>query len=226
MNSLKPLIVLLIALCLGQAAHGASSLGFGATTYSEDTLNLGDTLHINTYLKNYDTAAYASTLGFRLKINGIINVNQNIFPNPLQGQQLNLAPGDSLALNMIVVITPAYFVVGPDILVVWPYPTDGGIAHDSLIKQIIVRDYETGINEAALDEALKAWLQNDQFVINSDAALVELNRVSFYNLYGEITYSTPASNNTQIPLGHLPRGIYIAEIIYNGNQRKLVKISK
>ncbi|MBS1611279.1 MAG: T9SS type A sorting domain-containing protein [Bacteroidetes bacterium] len=226
MKSLKPLIVLLIALCLGQTAHAASSLGFGATTYSQDTLNLGDTLRINTYLKNYDTATYASTLGFRLKINGILNVNQNIFPNPLQGQQLNLAPGDSLALNMIVVITPAYFVVGPDILVVWPYPTDGGIAHDSLIKQIIVRDYGTSITEPNLDGAINAWLQYDQFIINTDAALIELNRVSFYNLYGEMVDDVPANNNTQIPIGHLPRGIYIAEITYNGNQRKLVKISK
>ena len=225
MKNLNPLIVIFSLLCFWQSA-GASNLGFGATTYSADTLNLGDTLRISTFIKNYSDTAYTSTLSFKLTINGIQNVNQNIFPNPVQGQQLNLAPGDSLQTNMIVVITPAYFVVGPDILVVWPFPTDGSIAHDSLIKQIIVRDYGTGIDEALKGDFIRTWLSNEQFNISTNTEQIELNHVSFYNLVGEQVYSTPIQNKSSIPVGHLPKGIYAAEIVYNGKYRKIVKVSK
>lgn len=225
MRLIKPLILtsFLIGFC---SIAEASSIGFGATTYSQDTLRIGDTLRIYTYIKNYDTNAYNSTLSFKLKINGIQNVNPNLFPNPVQGQQLNLAPGDSLAATMIVVITPSYFLVGPDILVVWPYPTDGDIAHDSLIKQIYVLDYGTGINDGDKGEFIRTWLQNGDFHIYTDGIDIDVNHVSFYNLYGEQVMNSPASNNTSIPFGNLPSGLYIAEIVYNGNQKKLVKFSK
>lgn len=224
MRLMKPLIILTAFISLAQLAN-ASSLGFGLTTYSQDTLQLGDTLRINTYLKNYDTATYASTVTFGLKINGVQNVNPNIFPNPLAGQVLNLGPGDSLQANLIVVITPAYFIVGPDILVVWPIPTDGKPARDTLTYNIHVTYPGTGIDDNGAD-FIRAWLINGQFNVLTEAGDINLNRVSFYSLSGQCILEAPLNGNTSIPFQSYPPGIYLAEIVYNGDQRKLVKFWK
>lgn len=212
-------------MCLCGTAR-ASNLGFGATSFSQDTLNIGDTLRIFTSIKNYDAATYNSTLTFKLKINGILNANPNLFPNPVAGQQLTLSPGDSLDVEMIVVITPAYFLVGPDILVVWPYPTDGSNAHDSIVKQIYVRDYGTGINDGDKGIFIRSWFANGEYNIYSDNVNINFNRVSFYDLPGQQVLDTPISGNASIPFSSFPSGTYIAVITYNGKQRKLVKFVK
>lgn len=225
MRWIKPLAVLGCLISM-YGSTKASSIGFGATSYSQDTLNIGDTLRIATYIKNYDNTPYNSPLSFKLKINGIQNANTNLFPNPVQGQQLNLNPGDSLAVNMIIVITPAYFLVGPDILVVWPFPTDEQAAHDSLVKVIYVRDYGTDINEGDKGSFIRSWFSNGQYNIYTDAADLNFNRVSFYNLTGEQMLDVPVNGNTSIPFGSYASGMYVAVITYNNNQKKLVKFSK
>lgn len=225
MRLIKPLTILGCIMCLCGAAS-ASNLGFGATSFSQDTLNIGDTLHIFTSVKNYDAAAYNSTLSFKLKINGVLNANPNLFPNPVAGQQLNLAAGDSLDVEMIVVITPAYFLVGPDILVVWPYPTDGSLAHDSIIKQIYVQDYGTGINDDDKGVFIRSWFANGEYHIYNDGINIDFNRVSFYDMLGQQVLDAPISGNASVPFSSFPNGTYIAVITYNGKQRKLVKFNK
>ncbi len=217
-----PLLLLLISFCA--LAQGQSSLGFGATTFSKDTLFLGDTLFINTYLKNNDVSPYTDTVAFKLKINGILNVNQNIFPNPLLNQGLNLAAGDSLPITLIAVITPAYYLVGPDILVVWPVANTGGLAHDSIIKQIIVVDH-TGLDELT-DPHLRLYYRQNLLNIEQNDGYVNLNRVRIFDLQGRELINRQLAGDTNLPFENYPAGFYLAEITYNGTARRIYRFCK
>lgn len=216
MNTLRFTLLLLAGFISSYC--GAQSLGWGNTTFSKDTLQLGDTLFINTYLKNYDSVAFSDTVSFGLKINGVVNVNQNLFPNPFVNQGINIPVGDSIPASLFVVITPAYFAVGPDILVVWPKADNGATAHDTIVKTIIVVE-STGLQDE--DEGkLKIFYDGGQLHFNLKPE-IELNRVRIFDLQGrEILQQNDAA---PIPFSAYPPGIYFADLNYNQNKRRILK---
>jgi len=219
--------LLLTVFILGAfGASAAIDIGLGTTVYVKDTLPYGDTLRINTYIKNYDIGSFTDSVNFGLKINGIQNINRNIFPNPIQGQQLNIAPGDSFPVSLIVVITPSYFQVGPDILVVWPIVAGGSPSRDSFTKPIVVI-LPNDINEpdGGYGSINSYWL-NNKLMINADNPEVNLEKVNVYNLNGQLIIQQNLEQSNSIPFDTQPTGIYIAEIFYNGQQRKVMKFVK
>jgi hypothetical protein len=224
MKKVRPLLFTVFA-CWAFSASAAIDIGLGTTVFSKDTLPFGDTLHISTFIKNYDTNVFTDSVKFGLKINGIQNVNQNIFPNPIQGQQLNIAPGDSFPVSLIVVITPAYFQVGPDILVVWPIVAGGSPSRDTLVKtiQVII---PTDINEPTGENNIKSYWFNNRLFINTDNPSVVLEKATIYNLSGQKIEEQPLGQSNSIPFNTEPAGIYIAEVFYNGNLRKVLKFVK
>lgn len=216
-------LFLLFSICCNHT-QAQSSLGFGATTFSKDTLFLGDTLFIHTYLKNNDTNAYTDTVAFKLKINGILNINQNIFPNPLNNQGINLPAGDSLSITLIAVITPAYYLIGPDILVVWPVANTGGLAHDSIIKQIIVVE-NTGLNDGP-DARLRIFCTQNQLNIESTDDNLGLNHVRIFDVQGRELVNREIAGSTSIPFRDYPTGLYLIEVTGPNNQRQVYRIYK
>src|SRR5687767_5688914 len=96
----------------------ASNIGWGPFTNSTNTLDYGDSLIISTSLINYDTLDFNDTVRFSFKLNDTINVNPLIFKTSFINP-LHIAAGGSIPGTITVIITPAYFLVGPDILVVW-----------------------------------------------------------------------------------------------------------
>lgn len=224
MKKVRPLLFTAL-LCWAFSATAAIDIGLGTTVFSKDTLPYGDTLHISTFIKNYDTNTFTDSVKFGLKINGIQNVNQNIFPNPIQGQQLNIAAGDSFPVSLIVVITPAYFQVGPDILVVWPIVAGGSPSRDTLVKPIQVV-IPTDINEPTGENNIKSYWLNNRLFINTDNPSVILEKVNIYNLGGQKIEEEPLGQSNSVPFNTQPVGVYIAEVYYNGNLRKVLKFVK
>jgi hypothetical protein len=227
LKSMKCIRITLLILLTGTSAllNAAGNLGWGATTFSKDTLFLGDTLIITTSLKNYDVQAYNDSVGFALTINSVLNVNQNIFPNPYPVQPVSISAGDSLPASLIIVITPAYFLVGPDILVVWPKAKGGTQAHDSIVKTIIVLDPTLGIDKQQKNLPLVNYRNNMLFVSSGDPE-TQLNRVRIFNLLGEELINAPLDEKNSIPFNKEPNGIYLAEVNYNGTQKRIIRIVK
>jgi hypothetical protein len=207
-------------------SSAASDLGFGAATFSKDTLYLGDTLFISTHLVNYDSVAYNDTISFSLKINGVINVNPNIFPNPFLIQPINIPSHDSIPANFLVVITPAYFQVGPDILVVWPIASDGSPTRDTLIKSIFVLDPSAvGISNEKIEQFRVFCFDNSGIIQSSDPE-IHLNRVRIFNISGQAVSDLALSHNNKIPFSDCPDGMYFAEVTFNSTQKRIVKFIK
>jgi hypothetical protein len=147
--------ILLIACFIALLPANASDLGIGATTFSQDTLQYGNTLIINTYVVNYDAVAYSGIIDITYELNGEENIDEKIFPDPLAGQLLTIPAHDSLPVLIHIIISPAYFLPGPDILVVWPICPDGGNPHNMLRDTIYVEDPTAIISPVNGEQQLK-----------------------------------------------------------------------
>src|SRR5580704_674840 len=98
MKKAKPLfLALLFCICFAANSMAGSGLGFGAYPLSKDTLQFGDTLYIRVSITNTDITAYNAIIAFGLKINGIQNVDRDMFPNPLFDSLVSIPGGDSVA---------------------------------------------------------------------------------------------------------------------------------
>ncbi|MES2620251.1 MAG: T9SS type A sorting domain-containing protein [Bacteroidota bacterium] len=220
------LFLLSAFICGTSLAYSASNLGWGTTTFSKDTLFLGDTLFITSFLKNYDPQAFNDSVQFSLKINGILNVNPLIFPNPFPNQPLNIAGNDSLPANLSIIITQAWFLVGPDILVVWPRANDGSRAHDSIIKTIVVLDPRSVGLKDETGERLRVFYRDEMILLEPENPEIIFNRVRIFNLSGQEIKNEAFNGGFPIPFDSPPKGVYYVEVTFNLNEKRILKIAK
>lgn len=203
-------VVLILAFAIISQLIHAQDLGFISTTVLNTNVDLGDTIFINTKLKNYDNSPYTDTIGFKLMVNGSIVSDPLVFKNPLAGQQLNIGSGDSLAVSFIVVTNNPVFLSGPNGLVIWPISDGGTDAHDSLFLQINLQP--TAIAEIEGTKVNVLYAQN-QFVVKSTSSvpqkaqviITDLTGAVISNIYGEFPFNIPAPG--------LPKGIYLVNVM-------------
>jgi hypothetical protein len=233
-NYLSAILILLS--CFGYRAEAQSDLGFGAFTINKDSLYVGNTLVITTKLHNYDTTtAYNDLLSVGLKINGIENVNQVLFPNPFYDQVVNLPSGDSVPVAMTITITSAYFDIGPDILVVWPIARDLSPPHYSIDTTIYVLntpvdtvpiDTPLGFKPIEDNPHLKAYYLNDNIYLKAKDAGISFNRVSVFDLAGKEIISQGTDGSKPIPFNMEADGIYFVKVTFNEGEMAVYKIVK
>jgi hypothetical protein len=211
--------------CLGSQLRAGSQLGFGPATLNRDTLNIGDTLSITSFVHNFDTAAYTNYISFGLKINGVQNVNQVIFPNPYYDQIININPGDSIIAKMKIIITSAYFEIGPDVLVVWPIAEDGSLPISSIDTTIIVRD--RGVDLKELNEnSIEPYYANRFIHFKADNPLTNLDHISVYDITGKEILRQVTDTNNPVPFSQEANGIYFIAINFNDGRNYVYKIVK
>ena len=212
--------------CLGPVLRAQSQLGFGVATFNKDTLNIGDTLFITSYVHNFDTAAYNNFISFGLRINGVQNVNPVLFPNPYFDQVVNINPGDSLIAKMKIVITSAYFEIGPDILVVWPIAQDGSAPVVSIDSQIIVQNTGVGLRDMSNDINLKAFYADKFIYLQAEATELTFHYVKVYDYTGKEILHQFMDGNHPIPFGKESSGIYFIEVNFNEGETRIYKFLK
>ena len=221
----KSTLLLTLILLISSLAQGAG-LGFGSFTFSRDTLGFDDTLNITAEIINYDTAVYYAPVDFGYKINGVQNVSASIFNASVSGQLVSIQPHDSVPVSIKVVVTPDYFEVGPDILVVWPIAFTGGNPNNVIEQQIYIPD-PSGINNIAIqDEQLSVYYAEQNIYISARKANIYLNQVRVFNLAGEEIINRSETNLETIPFSNESAGIYFIEVRFNDEQRKVFKLVK
>jgi hypothetical protein len=233
-NYLSAILILLS--CYGYKVEAQSKLGFGAFTLNKDSLYVGNTLVISTTLYNYnDTAAYNDLLSVGLKINGIENVNQVMFPNPFYDVMVNLPPGDSETVEMTINITSAYFDIGPDILVVWPIARDLSPPFATIDTTIYVLNQpvdtvdtgsNVGIKPVYDNRRLKAYYLNDNVYLKADDAGITFNRVSIFDLTGKEIISLNTDGSKPVAFNPEADGIYFVKVYFNKGETAIYKIVK
>ena len=148
-------LILLLFAGISQAAN----IGFGSYTFSKDTLNYGDTLVITTHVVNFGTSTFNDSISFVFEVNNIQNIDTKLFSNPIQGQIINMPAGDSIPLSLHLIISPSYYDIGPDILVVWPIIRNGNGAPtiQRIDSQIVVQAYGTGLKDLQDNKGVDAY---------------------------------------------------------------------
>jgi hypothetical protein len=211
--------------CAWPFAGAGAQLGFGPAVFNKDTFNIGDTLRITSFVHNFDTATYHDYISFGLKINGIQNVNQVLFPNPYYDQVININPGDSIIANMTIIITSAYFELGPDILVIWPLAPDGSLPVFSIDSSIYVRK-PVGIDELNDNKQLKAYYTDKFIYLKAEAPGIVFNRVHIFDLSGREILNESTDGMHPIPFSQEASGIYFLALDFNDGQTRVLKVVK
>jgi hypothetical protein len=197
----------------------ASKLGLGTTVISADTLNFDDTLLITTYIVNYDTASYNGTINLAYKLNGIENIDPKLFPQPLNGQTLSIPAGDSLQLIIQVIISPAYFESGPNILVVWPICPDDSPPHSEFSKIIYVEDPAEIRGTPNSIDKLKIYASSGAVFVAVEPGELFLNRVRIFDMEGRCIYALKVNSlNEVLSLQCYSYATYIIEVTLSNGE--------
>jgi hypothetical protein len=218
--------IMILMLTVWSFGLWASNLGFGGMVLSKDTLNYGDTLFISTYLVNFSANPFSDSINIVYELNHVENVDRRMFPNPVQGQLLNIAAHDSVILNLKIIISPSYFDVGPDILVIWPSITGEDTAPASVLDtQIVVRPLGTGIINPGNDARIRAYYFDQQVLLRAQDPGIAFNRVRIFDLTGHEILNQH-TNGQPIPFAPEPDGFYLVEIYYDEGQVSVCRIVK
>lgn len=206
-------IIILIAVLSAPVAdvRAQASLSLRTTSTSTNTPTLNSQLSIFTKLKNESaTDTFHGPIDFLMANKDSIIYNINIVGKPaIAGTTITLAPHDSLNLLFTAQLLTSNFMVGPDIIIVWP------VAAVSIIdsaKAPITISIATGVTATSV-ENMTAFVANDQLFIKNTQGQIAKGQVRIYDLVGQLVASQQLTDSiTVIPLQALPHGVYIADI--------------
>ena len=199
----------------------------GLFIYTNDTIpspvTLGNSFSFNAIIRNDSSSVLNERIGLGYSVNGSAATTVSDSTSGLQFDSAValLNPGDTVAKTIVVHVSGPQFLVGPSVVVIWPISTHGH-ALDSLTLHINVLE-PAGI--AGIDDrSIKAYIVNNEMMIQVEQD-IQLRQVRIFDVSGrEILSQINPSRIT--PLPQMESGIYLAEITYNNNQRKLFKFFK
>jgi len=194
-------------------AQGQASLGFVNVGPPQPNVHLNDTLKFGATLYNYGNATFSDSLVFGLLHNGVNIANPAIFPRPYTGPPVvHMNPGDSIRLNIAIVVTSTDFIVGPTGVVIWPISLNQNIlVHDSVSQQFTVSP------AAGIDE-LNAYANMFQSVLTGgllhlttalDPALVK--EVALYTVNGQLLFTSQEALPINIPVANYATGVFLLQ---------------
>jgi hypothetical protein len=220
-NNIYLLIGCLWLCAIQNKVYAQAQLHTSITSVSDANPLIGDQILINILLKNESfTDTFNGIINFDLANTGGVINNGSIVGKPnYNGTSITLAPLETKTGLFTVQIQGPYFVVGPDIIIVWPIAS--ATILDSARTNINIQA-ALGIEEDESDNLL-LWQNGDELFLQLGNAEKILQGVRIYALNGQLrlTQQLAASTN-RIPIKDLPAGVYVAEVrLMNGETYKL-----
>lgn len=169
----------------------------------------GDSVTYRVFIINQDSITLAGDL-----YAGFTGINSGTPGNAFLGS-FQIAPGDTAHTSISIEVTPAYFKVGPEVVVVWPI--FDGFNGTQLADFILVRDNTSAINDFD-SEIQKIVIRNGNVYIDD----LQLKQVRIFDLSGRIV-SDFAPEQSSFPLPPLARSIYVLQCITTDNKNIVVK---
>ena len=188
----------------------------------QGNIPLGYTITISAEVQNTDSAnSFGGTLDF-----GLRNYTQNlssvsgIFNKPYySSQQISLGPGEKIPAIFSVDIDHPYFSPGPDVVVVWPIaqsPTT-----DSVVIYLNIFNPSSIYNDSRLE--FEYAVLEDKIMLLNLPSEITFKQVRIYTLLGQEISQISPPVFSEIPIGILPKGIYLCEFIAADNSRSVIK---
>lgn len=205
-----------------KTANAQAILHTTINSLSTSTPTIGDQLFVNIQLQNVSlTDTFKGVIAFDLANQDSIIENVAIVGKPnYNGTFITLAPLETKAGLFTVQIVGPNFVVGPDIIIVWPIAS--AIIFDSAQAPINIQG-PLGIEED--ESGSPQFLQTeDAIFIQLQGSKVALQGVRIFNLNGQLLiHQQLQEGNNSIPTENLPLGVYVAEIEMTNGKAKRVK---
>lgn len=206
---------LFIVLLFAVNSDTKAQLGFKNVSFSSpDTLNFGDSIYISASLFNYDTAGFAGRVQFRTFINA--DSTQVIFPDTAS-YFIPANSGQNVFFS--IPVSAPLFKIGPDVVIIWPYSAKP--PKDNISKTVFVR-YHLGVANEIADNFTAHW-QGNTLKLDLGDSKEKAQRVRIYSLIGTTIYENTLQIPLEIPLSEKTTGIYLCEILWKNNTRKVVR---
>ncbi|MES2621412.1 MAG: T9SS type A sorting domain-containing protein [Bacteroidota bacterium] len=219
-KAIRTLFVLLACLLVHSGfSQNALRIQLADTSTIPPSADTATTFSFYVWVINDSAFEYTGQIGFGYKIDTTVYTTSNTTSGfGYTTSTDTIPPFDTIAKSITGYVRLPAFKTGPSVVVIWPI-ANGAVATDSLTFNILIGRPQ-GIEETDT-ERLQLWVMNSLLHIKRDAE-IQLKQVRIYDLLGKeiLNRQNPADN---IPLPQTAKGIYLAEVIYNDNQRKLFR---
>jgi hypothetical protein len=183
----------------------------------------GNSFSFNALVKNDSSTTFNDRIGFGYSINsGAAQTN----PDSLAGVSFDtliagLQLGEIISKTIVVNVDGPQFLVSPSVVVIWPISTSKQ-ALDSLVISFTVL-LPAGVADVG-ESNIKAYIINNSLMVQAEQE-IQLKQVRIYDILGReiLNQRNPSA---AIPLPVMGSGIYLTEITYNNNQRKVFRFFK
>jgi len=223
MKLAKKLGLLVAVLFSIQWADAQIGLSIYKNDFTPSSTALGTSFSFNAIIRNDSNSVFTGAIGFAYKIDTASATTASDTASGLEFSAIvdTLNPGDTVVNSITVNVSGPQFMVGPSVVVIWPIST-GTQALDSLILNINVLA-PTGVSDISGDN-IKAYIINNSLMVQGEQE-IQLKQVRIYDILGReiLNQRNPSA---AIPLPVMGSGVYLTEITYNNNQRKVFRFFK
>jgi len=206
---------LFIVLLFAVNSDTKAQLGFKNVSFlSQDTLSFGDTVYVSASLFNYGAVPFFGKVRFSTWVNS--DSTQVLFPDTAS---YSIPANSGTGVFFSIPVKPPQFKAGPDVVIIWPISTSP--TKDSISKTIFVRYPLHTDDEIA--NSFTAYIQGTTLKLDLGDSKENAQRVRIYSLIGSVLYENTGNIPLEIPLQEKQSGIYLCEILWKNNTRKVVR---
>ena len=197
-----------------------SSLSFGSSgVQHEDTLHIGDSIHFSFWLVNQGNISINDSLQMLCETFDIIG-------SPISSMSIgnsyniagSLAVGDSIPIVITEVVTYASYVLGDNIIVIWPASVTPGSVDTSITPIHILNSALVGFELEGSSNDLTAFPNpaNDYLILSNDLGL-PMKGITVSDNQGNLLYIDESTYFTPFyfDLSGFQSGVYFISTIIN-----------
>lgn len=219
----KNIFILLILLFSINSQLCSQSLTFGYQgVIHEDTLQIGDSIHFNFWIVNQGNS----------NVDDSININCETFDimgGSISGMQIGntynnggtIDPGDSIFITITELVTYQSFILGDNIIVIWPALIGPGTSDTSITNIHILDSSLTNLENKNIEENIIIYPNPviDYFIIHNQLKH-PLSSISITDYLGKTIYTKDRTRtqNTIINTNGWKNGTYILKVIIRNKE--------
>lgn len=223
---MRKIYLVLTCLLFTAFAYAQSvQLRFANTQFGTQTSFFNDTLYINDSIYNAGNQSFTGNIYTGCRINSaVLPLPSGGIVDSLIVQNAVLDTNNNpVGFTLRVKISPQYFNIGPNVVVIWPIYNGMPTTISDSIHLNVIATYHTGIDEspAAL---IYLYQIGDRLNINMGERENTVKQVRIFDILGKTVYTNRAPDSRHIDVGEWNKGIYICDFLYDTGEHKTIKI--
>ena len=229
MKNLRVLVFIAVIFCCGLARAQVNNLRIGNLVFGP--VHIGDSDIVNITIHNDSAVAYGGRILFGSIVGSdttrIDTLSSGTIYYPGYNVFDSIRPFDSIVRSLIIRVTDPPFIVGPSGVVIWPIvkdPNGDFISSTDTLRTILFALNPLGVADRE-NPNLKVFMDENQLLIRGDVDS-KPGEVKLYSISGALLVQKALSLSTAIDMNSFSDGVYLAELWFADNTRKVIKVFK